>query len=299
MSPERKQRILRILRVFAITFIALLVIIPFALGFMTIWFITHSPCAPGTSPAEHGMTDYERVSFPAQTLDSELNGYFVRGSNGVTIIVPPTLSSGAGNWRQEYVALNRHGYNVFNFESRACAGHPNTMGYSEVEEVGDALDYLATRGDVDMGRIAIHGFSAGGATSIMAAARYPQIKAVIAMGGYHDFAEMLAHETQGQWYGILYGAGARLAYRLATGNSMEVLSPISVIEQIAPRPIQLIYGTREPSLSGARQQLATAGANARLVEVVGATHGSYWHTAGQEFEATIISFLDSAFDITR
>lgn len=299
LAPERAQRIRRILRLFVVTLVFLLLFLPFALGFMTLWLVTHSPCSPGVRPDERGMLDYEAVSFYSEALGHDLNGYFVHGSNGVTIVVPPALGNGAGSWRQEYVVLNQYGYNVFKFDSRNCVGFSNSLGYNEVAEVGDALNYLATRPDVDMTRVGIHGFSAGGATSIMAAARYPQFKAVIATGGYHDFAETLATQTSGQWFGPLYRAGAHLAYWLATGMSMAVASPISAIDEIAPRPIQLIYGSIEPSLAGAHLQLAAAGPNAQLWEVEGATHGAYWNTAPDDFERRVIAFLDRAFGVAR
>ena len=91
--------------------------------------------------------------------------------------------------------------------------------------------------------------------------------------------------------------GAQLAYRLITGHDMGVLSPVSVIRQIAPRPVLLIYGTAEPSLDGGRAQLAAAGAHASLWEVPGAAHGGYWYAAPDEFERRVIAFYDGAFAI--
>src|SRR5690606_21157 len=270
-----------------------------ALGFFTIWLVTHAPCGPNAAPESHGMMDYEAVTFYSPALDRDVDGYFVRGSNGVTIIIPPTLGSGAGSWRQEHIVLNQNGYNLFNYESRNCLGYANTLGYSEVNEVGDALNYLAARPDVDMTKIGIHGFSAGGATSIMAAARYPELKAVIAMGGYHDFGQIMDEATTSEWFAPLYRAGSRLGYRLATGEDMAVLRPVAAIGRIAPRPVLLIYGTREPSLAGAYEQQAAAGSNAVLWVIENATHGGYWTTAPEEFEQRVIAFLDAAFGIQR
>ncbi|MBZ0300799.1 MAG: prolyl oligopeptidase family serine peptidase [Anaerolineae bacterium] len=299
MSPERRLRVVRILRLFALVLVFLIVFVPFALGFATIWILTHTPCGGGRSPADVGMRDYEAVTFPAHDLGRDLHAYFVHGTNGITILIPPAVNTGAGSWREEYTVLNRHGYNLFNYDSRSCAGYANSLGYLEVDEVGDALDYLATRPDVDMNRIGIHGFSAGGATSIMAAARYPQIKAVIAMGGYHDFGQTVEAGTSTEWFAPLYHAGSLLGYRLATGVDMAVLSPVSVIGQIAPRPIQLIYGTREPSLAGAYQQWAAAGPSADLWVIEGAAHGGYWATAPEAFEQRVIAFLSRAFEEVR
>ncbi|HLV34408.1 MAG TPA: alpha/beta fold hydrolase [Spirillospora sp.] len=299
MSPERRQRIFRILRLFAGMLVFLLLFVPFALGFVTIWALTNSPCGGGSTPASHGMNDYEAVAFASPAFSSDVQGYFVRGTNGATIVIPPALNAGAGSWRPEFTVLNRYGYNLFSYESRNCAGAANSLGYLEVEQVGDALNYLAARPDVDMTKIGIHGFSAGGATSIMAAARYPELKAVIAMGGYHDFGQIMDEATTSEWFAPLYRAGSRLGYRLATGEDMAVLRPVAAIGRIAPRPVLLIYGTREPSLAGAYEQQAAAGSNAVLWVIENATHGGYWTTAPEEFEQRVIAFLDAAFGIQR
>lgn len=269
------------------------------MGFLQIWIITHLPCDAQSDPATQGMNNYEMVSFPGKVTNQEIRGYFVHGTNGATIIIPPTGGSGLGYWRKEAVILNENGYNLLNYESRNCLGLTHSLGYNEVNEVGDALDYLAARNDVDITRIGISGFSTGGATSIMAAARYPQIRAVIAEGGYYDFHELIGDETERYWFGGFFAFGANLSYQLALGMPMTVLSPVSVIGQIAPRPLLLIYGSREPSLPGARKQLAAAGENAELWEVPEGTHGSYWIHAPQDYERRVITFFDLALDVTR
>ncbi len=299
MSPERRRRIIRIFGIFAVTLVVLLAILPPLLGFLTTWVVTHAPCGGGSVPSTAGMTDYEAISFYSPTLNKHVSGYFVHGTNGVTIILPPALASGAGYWRQDYVVLNRFGYNLLNYEGRDCVGATGTLGYAEVDQVGDVLNYLATRPDVDMNRLGIQGFSAAGATSIMSAARYIHLKGVVAMGGYHDFGATLDVEAQGSWYGALYAAGARAGYRLATGLDMDVLKPVSVINQIAPRPILLIYGTREPSLPGAFLQQKAAGSNAELWVVEGAGHGTYWDMGAEAFEERVIPFWDAVFGIER
>jgi dienelactone hydrolase len=295
-QPGLGQRLWRIVRLFAVVLVFLLVFIPFALGLVTTWALTRTFCDPGVTPDQVGMPDYERVAFEAG-LNRPLQAYFVRGSNGATIIIPPALGTGAGNWRPEYIAMQRAGYNLLNIESRNCQGLPNTLGYAEADDVGAALAYLATRPDVDMNRIGIHGFSAAGAASLMAAARYPELKAVIATGGYHNFSDTLDAETGGTWYGALYSTGARLGYWLSTGQMLTVLNPIATIHQIAPRPILLVYGTHEPSLPGARLQQTAAGPNADLWVVEGASHGMYWAVAAQAFEQRMIAFLDTALGI--
>ena len=142
---------------------------------------------------------------------------------------------------------------MLSYSSRACVGGAaNTLGYKEAAQVGDALAYLATRPEVDANRIAIHGFSAGGAAAIMAAAQFPTMRAVVAEGGYHDFvAEVEQNTPHTLWFAPLFRFGARAGLPPDRRDvDMSVLSPISVIGQIAPRPILLIYGTNEPGLDG-------------------------------------------------
>jgi pimeloyl-ACP methyl ester carboxylesterase len=74
---------------------------------------------------------------------------------------------------------------------------------------------------------------------------------------------------------------------------------VSVIGQISPRPILLIYGTAEPSLRGGQLELVAAGENAELWEVPGATHGTYQFDAPEEFERRVVGFYDKAFNIRR
>jgi dipeptidyl aminopeptidase/acylaminoacyl peptidase len=197
--------------------------------------------------------------------------------------------------------LAKHGYGVFTFESRPCAGMgPTSLGYAEVEEVADALDYLLSRPEVDPQRIGVYGFSSAGATSIMAAARLPSLRAVVAEGGYGDFGDNALGRDPGHGLGayflLLFRWGFRSAYWWTAGD-INALSPSTVISQIRPRPILLIYGSQEPSLPGAYQQLQAAGDNAELWVVEGANHGTYRFVAPEAYEERIAAFFDEAFGL--
>jgi dienelactone hydrolase len=295
-----RQRVIFVLRPVLIIAVAMLVVVPFALGVIFIRVLTTSGCSGGVDPGTFNML-FEEVSFLSSEFKTPINAYFIPGDNGVTIIVPPSYTSGRGNLMHEIAVLHKNGYGALAYESRSCMGQNISLGYAEVTEVGDALDYLATRPDVDMEKIAIHGFSVGGAIATMAGARYPELKAVSAEGGYHDFSEQLSDNVEAQWPGLgfLYEWGVHIGYRLTTGYDLSVLSPIGAIGQIAPRPILLIYGTAEPSLPGAHLQMAAAKGNAELSEVPGATHGTYQYDAPEEYERRVIGFYDRVFNIRR
>jgi pimeloyl-ACP methyl ester carboxylesterase len=176
---------------------------------------------------------------------------------------------------------------------------PLSLGYYEVDEVVDALDYLVTREDVDPDRVGIYGFSSAGATAVMAAARLPDFRAVVAEGGYGSFVENALGRDRGHhllhaYFLTLFRWATRLTYRLVTGLDLAQLSPVTVIDQIGPRPILLIYGSREVSLPGGRRQQAVAGGNAELWIVEGAGHGNYLAVAPEAYEVRIVTFFDEA-----
>ncbi len=273
-----------------------LLILPLMLGVFSMWALTHPPCAGSGNPASFS-SDYEDVRFfSTQGLDIE--GYFIPGTNGATVIIPPAYSSDRGGSLHYAEVFNRDGFSVLTFESRVCTALGwISLGYYEIEDVQAAYDYLKTRPDIDPMRVSLHGFSSAGATSLMATAAIPEIRAVSAEGGYHDFGAVMGIGETSNFFNDLYRFAARGTYRLITGTDMENLSPIGAIERIGARPVLLVYGSREVSLPGARQMLARAQAlnvPAALWIVEGAGHGNYLTIAPEEFVRRVVGFHKSA-----
>lgn len=290
------QRALFVVRGFIVALIGVGLTMPTLVGAMFISALTMSfGCGDGVPPP----VPYEEVRFLSTESGTDYTpAYFVPGSgrDGAVVLIVPT-NQARGERAFEWMAYHDAGYHVLTFTGRGCLSGVNTLGYMEAFQVGDALAYLATRPDVDMNRVGAHGFSQAGAAALLAAARYPAVRGVVAQGGYHDFGDELDNNTASERLGILGGLfnfGGRFAYRLRTGWDVGVLSPISVIGQIAPRHILLVYGTDEPGLRGARLQLAAAGENAELWEVNGAGHGDYVMVAGDEYARRVVAFMDRA-----
>lgn len=299
-SRRSPQYWLRLIGFFLLVSILALLGLPLLKGFLLVAGLVYSPCGDrGTTPADYGLA-YEEVILPAR-VGGNFKGYFVPGTNGAAVIVVPALNAGRDGRLREASLLARQGYTLLAFESRRCANMGGvSLGYKEVDEVADALAYVQTRPEVDPERIGVYGFSAAGATALMAAARLPQLKAVVAEGGYGDFAEEVLPPTDGSSSGLsgIFESLLRWSivhsYPLLTGMDINKLSPRDVIAQIAPRPILLIYGSREISLTGGKQQQAAAGDNAQLWIVPGAGHGNYLDVAPAEYEAKVVTFFDKS-----
>ncbi len=305
-APRRGRRYwFRVLRLAAFAVLMPVIGLPMLFGAVGMWVLTHPACGgDGPSPGEYRLP-YREISIPA-SIGGTYRGYFIRGTRDATIIVPPAYSGGRGGMLHEAALLAQDGYNVLLFESRVCAGKGAlSLGYSEVDDVGDVLAYLRQNSDdihVNMAKLALHGFSSAGATSLMAAARFPEIAAVLAEGGYHNAeAQMGIDRPNGIMIGLI-SLGARIAYRLGTGIDSALLSPLDAIRHIPPRAVFLVYGSREVSLNGGEQEFAAAQAGAvnparppRLWIVPDATHGSYTYTVGvEEYKRWVLPFYACA-----
>ncbi len=289
---------LRLSGFFLFTLTWALFTLPVWQGALFMFGLLHVPCgASGATPGDYGYT-WEDIIIEARA-GGAFQGYFIPGVNGAAIIIPPALAAGRGNRLHEADVLRRHGYSVLTFESRRCANMGAlSLGYQETAEVADAVAYLLARPEVDPNRIGILGFSSAGATAVMAAAQLPELRAVVAQGGYGDFpAETLGPSPRTgliALYQTLFNGSAQWTYRLVTGIDINQLSPKDVIGRIEPRPVLLIYGSREVSLVGARQRLAAAGPNTTLWVVLGAGHGDYLQVAPEEYERRVVEFFDQA-----
>ncbi len=298
MSSEprhRKKRPLRrrLLHVLILLLIVVL-FVPVGAGIITTYVLVYPACGEHpTTPADFGLA-YEDITLTARA-GGDFRAFVIPGTNRAAIIIPPTTAQGRGRRMNLAVMYANHGYTVVTFESRRCANMgPISLGYKETDEVGDVLDYLLTRADVDPNRIGVTGFSSAGATSIMAATRFPEIAAVAAEGGYDDFAASSISLGTGGFMELIYKWSIAASYYVILGMDINKLSPLDVIPAIAPRPILLIYGSTETTLAGARRQQVAAGDNAELWVVPDAWHGEYWRKAGDEYEERLIAFFDSA-----
>lgn len=235
----------------------------------------------------------EPVAFPSAEFNRETPAVLLRGDNS-TSASPLVIAVNYADARELSPYLEA-GALVLLYTSRSCLGGvPHSLGLAEARQVGDALAFARTRDDLADRPIIAHGFSAGGAAALMAAAQFPDIDAVVAQGGYEDFTARLSEDIRPlQAIAPLFEFGVRAAYRIAQGESIDALSPISAIPAIVPRPVLLIYGTAEPSIGGARRMAALGNGAVRLVEISGATHGSYQTTNPDAYRTAVLALLDA------
>jgi fermentation-respiration switch protein FrsA (DUF1100 family) len=257
------------------------------------------------TPASLGLP-YEDVAFTTQD-GLLLRGWFLpAASNHATVI----LGHGFTRSRQELLdvaaMLHRNCYNVLMFDWRAhgeSEGTRTTFGYKEVKDLAAAVDYVASRPELDPQRIGVLGKSMGGAIAIRAAAELPQIQAVVSDSPYPSLQDSIqvGVERRGP-LGVWPFRFIALSLGLnAIGIDPGLVRPIDDIDEISPRPVLIIQGGRDalvPADTGERLY-AAAGEPKYLWYAPEAAHVEASSRYPREYEARVIKFFDAALGVPR
>jgi pimeloyl-ACP methyl ester carboxylesterase len=218
------------------------------------------------TPADVGLA-YENVHFPARD-GVRLAGWFIpAGDNsreGATVVLVHGWpwnrlgSAGDGMWDglmgsepvhllRLALGLHQAGYHVLMFDLRnhgeSAAAPPVTFGLNEAQDLLGALEYLASRPEVDAGRIGAAGFSMGGNTVLFSLPRGARLKAAV-----------VVQPTSPRVFNRRYGLArlgrlsevinplVQLVYRLAGGLSFSAIEPVFAASGTGKTAILYVQG---------------------------------------------------------
>ena len=172
------------------------------------WFFSRMVLSPPRTPIVPPADDLpiEPVQFPAAQDGLRIAGWYVPQARGkkapVMIIVHGWPWNRTGEDKTDWMGrllkaeavdlvslartMHKDGYGVLMFDLRNHGESAGTLGgitfgLMESLDLLGAIEYLNTRGDVDMDRIGVAGFSMGANTAIFAASRSDKIKAIAAV----------------------------------------------------------------------------------------------------------------------
>ena len=257
---------------------------------------------------EQSLADYpelNRVAEPAVFSVPELGqrvGWFIpgpNGSNGATVM----LLHGYGCRRQQMLdyaeVLHLSGYSTFLFDFHGRGesdGDAVTLGYYEQQDAVEALKYLRSGGDVDMSRLGVLGVSMGASVAILAAAREPEIKAVIADSAFAS-AELAVEEGFTRVVGLpafLFAPMTLQLIKWRVGFAPEDIVPKDHIASISPRPVLLIHGLADSKVSpGNSQTLYDAAQEPKELWLIpGGSHTCGLRENPEEYSRRIVAFFD-------
>jgi len=241
------------------------------------------------------------VSFPSRAGRVRLVGRFFPSRSRAAII----LSHGFGPDQDQMLPwadfLHRAGYSVLTFDMRARGGSGGaavTLGALEPYDLLGAVDYVASRRDVDRRRIGALGLSLGAAVTIMAAARDDRIRAVVDDSSFSDAQSAI---------GSAFGAFTHLPsmpFALPTvaiaewraGVSLATVRPVAVVGRISPRPILIIHGLADTFIPPVNSQriYAAAGRPKSVWWVPGAGHTGAYAVERAVYERRVVAFFRHA-----
>jgi alpha/beta superfamily hydrolase len=205
------------------------------------------------------------------------------------------LSGGSGDIRgtiSHAQMLVRHGYGVLLFSGRGTGhsdGTPNSYGWGREKDAAAALDYLATRDDVQPGRVGALGLSTGADIAIDIAARRTDVAAIVADGtaaiGYEDHKE------------ITDNPAARL-HAWVTFKAIEVLHAssgpkASLADQIArTRAASLLVAAGAPEKNWGELYDRAGGDRSQVWYLPDATHTAALRQYPRQYERRVVDFFD-------
>jgi len=145
-------------------------------------------------------------------------------------------------------ALMDAGFAVLAFDFRSwgeSGGARITFGHREADDVVGAVVFVKREGGRDH-RIGAVGLSMGAAAVIFAAARTPDIAALVADSSYArlDKAVRGVLRRAGPFASPAWRHAAWIGERLI-GTRLASVAPIEAIASIAPRPVLIIHGRRD------------------------------------------------------
>jgi uncharacterized protein len=200
--------------------------------------------------------------------------------------------------------LHRNGFGVMLIDQRDHGDsddedHRFAAGTEEYLDVLGAWDWLVGRG-VPASRIGILGMSFGAATTVIAGGEEPRVAATWEDSSYADIEEAIGDYVVLKGYPRQLEAGGLLMARIVAGDDLTSKSPLLEIPNYRGRPLAIVHGAADQTLSPHYAEELRAAALASGVDL-----REYWivpkmdHTKAViedrlEYEPRLVTFFSGA-----
>lgn len=194
--------------------------------------------------------------------------------------------------------LHRRGFDVLLFDLR---GHGQSdpsrlyLGRRERVDLRAVLAWAKTRGFPDE-RVGWLGYSMGGSTVLMEAARNPEIRVAVVDSPYGDLprlldAQLSRHSGLPSWF----NPGILLAANWIYGVRTDDLIPIRFARSWGDRPVLLIHGEADSTvpIDQARELARNLGASCRTLTLPGVEHVQAYHSDPRAYVQLVGSFFNA------
>jgi fermentation-respiration switch protein FrsA (DUF1100 family) len=248
---------------------------------------------PGRQIASGDLLRASGIEFQDVEFTTEdhvrLSAWYTPPKNGAVILV----AHGYGDKRMEdiYALFTSQGYGVLAWDFRAhgkSEGAFSSLGYYETLDAKAALNFVLAQPGVD--HVGAWGGSMGAVTMIRAAARYPEIEALVADSPFAT----LDDEVNVQVPLPVMRPLIRFFAERESGITLDQVRPVDDIGRISPRPVFLIQGMgdRMVLLDSAQRLYNAAGEPRQLWLEEGVSHLNMYIYHKTEYTERVIGFFD-------
>jgi fermentation-respiration switch protein FrsA (DUF1100 family) len=250
---------------------------------------------PRSLPDSHNTPAHHDIPYTDITLETadglRLSGWYTPPENETVILVAHGHAS--HRWTDMHVFFAEAGYGVLSWDFRAhgaSEGDLSTIGYYEAVDVETALDFALNQEGVNC--VGAWGGSMGGAAVILAAARRPEIQAVVvdsAFAAIEDELEIVVRLS-------LMRPFVRFLLEQQTGLKAEMFKPEDQISEINPRPVFIIQGLADGviALDSAERLYASAVEPRYIWTEPNVGHLGMRNAYPEVYQTRVIAFFDSS-----
>ncbi|MBX3082458.1 MAG: alpha/beta hydrolase [Anaerolineae bacterium] len=201
---------------------------------------------------------YEDVSFPSRGQNYQVKAFFEAGKEGMPALIVVHGYRGTRydqHNRDKATAFRRLGYTILAVDLSDNGGSTIdngriSMGYSERWDVLGGFDYLLTRG-FTADEIGLVGESMGAATSLLAAALEPHIRAVWEDSGYTSAPVVVGEQAGRNGFPAIIVPGGLIIGRLRVGDRIDEAVPIDAAAMLAANKttIQIVHCEQDETVA--------------------------------------------------
>lgn len=226
----------------------------------------------------------------------ELAAWYVPSRNGAAVV----LGHGFGANRAQLVpqarALTQAGFGVLLLDWRAhgdSGGDLCSWGDHERRDVSRALDFLASRAEVEPGRIGGLGVSMGATSLVLGAARDPRLSSLLLEATTSSLEDGAALDPP-RWGPV--STWPSIAVFRRAGVDVSAVRPVDVLGRFGPGKLLLVYGEKDDWIPPDMVQQMTRAVQAptQVWVVPGAGHGECWNVAGPLYAQRMIAFFQAS-----
>jgi fermentation-respiration switch protein FrsA (DUF1100 family) len=154
-------------------------------------------------------------------------------------------------------------------------GDFDIMGWSR--DLSGVIDFVWLQADLDRSRIALLGFSAGGAVAICVGAQEKSVVAVAACASPADFDSLVSNPEESIKYFRKIGIIKNKDFPEFDGDwadNFKIVDPLYYVSEVSPRPFLLVHGDKDDvvNVEHARKLYEKAGEPKKLVILKDAGH---------------------------